>query len=263
MRTLLLTSMLFVSFSCIAVAENTNGQPITITADQSLEWYRNDLFFKAVKNVNVTQGETTLISNTLIAKYREGNSKNIDIYNIEAKGSVKIISRNTKAYGDKAIYNVDKGYAVMTGKTLRLVSDNQTVTAQDKFQYWIDKGRLEALGNATAVREGDTLVADKLVAIFIKNANGKQVLDQLEAIGNVVITTPDEVLKGKNAVYRAQTNIAELTDNVTITRGPNILKGAKAQVNLKTNISKIFGSSDGKAAGRVKGVFFPGAEKKP
>tara|TARA_R110001592_G_scaffold29350_9_gene106626 strand:- start:43902 stop:44711 length:810 start_codon:yes stop_codon:yes gene_type:complete len=237
-------------------------KPLEITADESLEWHRNELFFQAKKNVRAVQGATTLLSDVLVAKYRESKKSNMEIYNIQATGSVQIISAKSKAYGDKAVYNVDKGFAVMTGRNLRLVSEDQTVTARDKLQYWVNQGRLEAIGRAVAVREGDRVEADKLIAVFLEGADGKRVLKTLEAIGSVVITTPTEVLTGDRARYEAQTNIAELQDNVRITKGPNVLEGARAQVNLETNISKIFGSKD-KDGGRVKGVFYPRSEDKP
>ncbi len=235
-----------------------HSQPLEITAEDSLEWHRNELYFKANKNVHVTQGNTQLFSDILIAQYRDGKNGGMEIHTIKAGGNVRIISPQSKAYGDSAIYNVDKGFAVMKGRNLRLVSKDQTVTAHDKFRYWVNKGRLEAIGKAKAVRLGDQLEADKIIVTFKEDRHGKRTLKTLEALGNVVITTPDEVLTGELAIYQAATNIAEIHKNVRITRGPNILEGSRAQVNLETNISKIFGG-DGKK-GRVRGVFYPNSE---
>ena len=238
-------------------------EPLEITADESLEWHRNELYFKAVKNVRAVQGDTTLVSDVILAKYRDGKDSGIDIYEMQADGNVEIISAKSKAYGDKAIYSVDKSYAIMTGKNLRLVSDGQTVRAHDSFKYWVNDGRLEAIGEAVAMRGDDKLEADKIIAIFTEDKAGKRVLKTMEAIGNVVITTPDEILTGGRAIYKTSTNIAELHDNVKITRGNNVLKGKVAQVNMNTNISKIIGgasaSSDG--TGRVRGIFYPGEVK--
>lgn len=237
------------------------NEPLEITADESLEWHRNAFYFKAKTNVRAVQGDTTLYSDLLTAKYRDGKKGGMDIYAVHADGSVKIISQQSKAYGDKAVYSIDKGFAVMTGRNLKLVSEDQVVTARDKFQYWVNAGRLEAIGKAVAVRGGDKVEADKLIAIFTQGQSGKRVLKTLEAIGNVVITTETEVLHGERAIYSADTNIAELHENVKITRGPNVLEGTKAQVDLDTNISKIFGGSEN--GGQVRGVFYPGSEEKP
>ncbi len=263
----------FLFFTCMVfcfVAPNVNAQnglnpdskkPLEITADGTLEWHRNDLYFKAKNNVKAQQGGTTLLSDVLVAKYRDSKNGSMDIHTIKANGHVKIVSAKSTAYGDNAVYNLDKGYAVMTGRNLRLVSEDQTVRAHDKFQYWVNEGRLVALGNAVAVRDGDKLEADKIIAIFMQDKKGKRVLKTLEALGNVVITTPDEVLTGARAIYKSDTNIAELHDGVKITRGLNVLEGAHAQVDLGTNISKIFGGS-AETGGRVRGVFYPGSVEK-
>ncbi len=251
----------FMSLPACAQSE----EPIEITADDSLEWHRGKLYFKARKNVVAVQGATTLKSDSLTAKYKESKTSSMDIRTIEATGKVKILSGKSTAFGDKAIYDVKKGYAVMTGRDLKIVSDGQTVTAQSKFQYWVEKGRLEAIGDAVAIQEGDRLEADKIVTIFKEDKTGKRTLKELEAIGNVVITTPTEILTGNRATYNAETNMAELLESVKITRGENVLEGSRAQVNLETNVSKIFGGVIGEAGedGRVRAVFYPESAKKP
>lgn len=258
---------IFAGFCAGAFAQQKSnpdkGEPLEITADESLEWHRNENFFQAKKNVKAVQGQTTLNAALLTAKYREGKNGSMEIYAIEADGSVRIDSAENKAYGDKATYDIDKGYAVMTGKNLKLVSPDQTVTARDRFEYWVSEGKLTAIGNAVAIRAEDRLEASKIVAFFEEDAKGQRSLKRLEAHENVVITTPTEVLKGDKAVYTADTNEAELLGNVTIMRDPNILQGERAVVDLNTNISRIFGGNTGKSGGgRVRGVFFPGSEEK-
>jgi lipopolysaccharide export system protein LptA len=91
---------------------------------------------------------------------------------------------------------------------------------------------------------------------------GRRELDTLEATGNVIIKTGAETVTGSYGIYRAATNKAELTGGVTIKRGENILQGARAEVDLNTNTSRMFGGAGGQQ-GRVRGVFYPGSEKKP
>lgn len=256
------------SLSFAAEKSVVGKQPLEITAEESLEWHRNEQFFVARKKVRAAQGDTTLNSALLTAKYRDEEKGGMKIHTIIAEGGVEILSSVNKAYGDKATYDVDKGYAVMTGKNLKLVSPDQTVTAQDKMEYWSAEGKLQASGHAKAVREGDDIVADVLIAEFAQGAAGKRELKTLRAKGHVVITTPTEVLTGDEGVYEADTNIAEITGNVKVTRGQNVLEGEKAQVDLNTNISKMFGSNMDQngsktGSGRVRGVFYPGSEEKP
>lgn len=148
-----------------------------------------------------------------------------------------------------------------------MVSPDQTITAEDRFEYQVLEGRVVAVGRPKVVRpkpQGageDTLESDELVAILKDNGKGERVIDMMEAKGHVVITTPGEIVTGAYGVYKAGTNKIELSGGVTITRGPNVLEGERAVVDLDTNTSQMFGSPI--AGGRVRGVFYPGSEKKP
>jgi lipopolysaccharide export system protein LptA len=252
-----------------AAANADNKQPLEITADQTLEWHRNDNQFVANGNVVAKQGDTSIKSDKLVADYRQGKGKSqsFAIYQLTATGHVNIDSRGSTASGDKAVYDVDKGVATLTGDNLKLASPGQTVTARDKFEYRVNDGVLTATGGAVAVRGQDRIAADVMSAAFAKGAGGAGLgamagaggadknLERLDAGGHVVITTPDETLTGDKASYTAADNIARITGNVKITRGPNTLEGESAEVNLATNISTMRGGAS--EGGRVRGVFYP------
>lgn len=261
--------------STSAFAQQTNsGQPIEITASKTVEWLRNEKQYVARENVIVTQGNMQILSDLLTADYRDGATSSMEIFQITADGNVQIKDVKNTAYGDKGVYDVTNGVAVLTGQNLRLVSPDQTVTAKDRMEYHSNDRMAKAIGNARVVRAKDTLTANTITAYFKdqsapaspapKTASNAAVgggsLDRLEAEGNVVITTPTEVLRGSKAVYKADSNIAEVTGKVKIERGQNVMEGARAEVNLNTNVSKMFGST--KEGGRVRGVFFPGSSNK-
>lgn len=260
---LMCTALILISApsSLYAAGKSARQEPLEISAQESLEWHRNEKFFKASKDVVAKQGQTVLRAAVMTAEYKESAGKSMDIHTIKADGSVRIETGTNKAYGEHATYDLKKGYAVMTGRGLKMESPEQTVTATDRFEYWVQKGELSAVGNAKAVRAGDTLESERIQAYFTQDSKGSRALKSLEATGQVVITTETEVLTGERATYDAQTNLAQLIGNVKVRRGPNILEGDRAEVDLKTNISKMFGSKTN--GGRVKGVFFPGSEKSP
>ncbi len=259
-----------------ALAQTSNEQPIEITATKTVEWLRDQKQFVARENVIVTQGNMKILSDLLTADYRDGASSSMEIWQITAEGNVEIKDETNTAYGDHGVYDVPKGVAVLTGENLRLVSPDQTVTAKDRMEYHSNERLAKAIGNAKVVRAKDTLNANVITAYFkdesaapaakpepakaSNNPMGGGSLDRLEADGNVVITTPTEILRGSKAVYRADTNIAEITGKVRIERGENVMEGNRAEVNLTTNVSKMFGT--GKEGGRVRGVFFPGSNNK-
>lgn len=250
-----------------AQAQEPEEAPLEITADDTLEWHRNEMKFIARGQVIAAQGDVEIRSSTLTAHYRETDRSAIDIYRINADKNVIINSNEATAYGDEAVYDIDKGQAVMTGDNLKMISPDQIVTARDNFEYFVTDGRLIANGAVKIVRGEDTITTDRAIAFFSENAQGKRELQRLEAKGNVVITTPTEVLYGDQGHYDAASNIAEIYGNVKITRGPNILEGERAEVNLTTNISRMFGgtpSGDNTGGtGRVRGVFYPDSDNPP
>jgi len=245
-----------------------SGEPVEITADGSLEWNRTDKTFIARKNALAKQGPSSIKAETLTAHYRDGQGGGMDVHQVEAVTGVELKSNDSTAYGEKADYDLDKSYAIMTGKDLRLVSPEQTVTANDRFEYWVNSGKLNAVGNARVDRknakgETDTLQADTISAILKDNAQGERKLETLEAIGNVVITTPTEKVTGQRGIYHANTNKATLSGGVILHRGPNMLEGERAEVDMNTNTSQLFGGAVSPTqSGQVKGIFYPGSEKK-
>lgn len=243
-----------------AQENNARQQPLTITAQQTLEWHRDKKQYIARGQAVAAQGDVTIAAETLTADYREGAQRGMEIYRLTVEDDVEISAQGNVATGQKAVYEVDSGRAVMTGENLRLSSPDQIVTARDRFEYDVTAGRLSAQGHAVVTRGQDKLSADQVAAIFTEDAvTKKRVLKELTADGNVVITTPTEIIRGQNGVYDAARNIALLRGNVRIERGPNILEGAQAEVDLNTNISRMIGGGEGGQSGRVRGVFFPGS----
>jgi lipopolysaccharide export system protein LptA len=242
-----------------ATEDISNQQPLEITADKTLEWHRNANKYIARGNVEVKQGNVRIEAETITADYRETSTSSFDIYNLSAESNVRISSLEATAKGDKAIYNVDQGLAVMTGENLVMESPEQTVKARDNFEYYVLDGKLIANGNVIVIRQEDTITSDQMVAKFKENSAGKRELERLEAFGNVTIKTPTETLTGDNGYYEAISNTAKINGNVKITRGSNVLEGETAEVNLTTNISKMFGSPS--QGGRVRGVFYPEEDK--
>lgn len=246
---------------------NNSDKPIEITAGKTLEWHRNDHKYIARGQVKATQGDTSIFSETLTADYREGKTSSNEIYRLTADENVRVQNPTTTLYGDKAVYDVDKAYAVMTGNNLKMESPEQVVTARDRMEYWSAKGEALAIGNAKVVRGEDTINADVVKAVFHETPTGREI-KTLHANGHVVIVTPTETLTGDNGIYYAATNTAEIVGNVKIVRGPNVLEGVRGEVDLNTNISKIFGDPNAAAGvpgadGRVRGVFYPGSDKQP
>ncbi len=262
MRFFLLSLFILTTICHEAHAQITGSKEmVEISAGEALEWNQKDKQYTAKGSVEVKQGDVIINSDTLIADYREeGKNKGIEVYKITAIGNVVIKDSESIAVGDNAVYEVDSGLAVLTGGVLSVTTPTQKITASDKIEYNTVSGQAKAVGDATITQGTDKLSAQTITADFVKDAQGKQSLNRTKAVGGVTVKTADETLTGNNGVYNAKTNLVEIQGNVKIVRGPNVLEGDRAQVNLLTNISKIYGSPE--TGKRVKGVFFPGSEKK-
>jgi lipopolysaccharide export system protein LptA len=170
---------------------------------------------------------------------------------------VRIVSPTQRAFGDKGVYDVDNGILVLTGN-VRMETDTDRITARDSLEYWEKRNLAVARGNAIAERGENKLRADVLTAHFFKDAKGKSRVRQIDAFDNIVITTPDEIVRSNRGVYDVETGIAKLTGSVKITRGTNQLNGEYAEVNLNTGVSRLFGRGGG-----VRGIFTPETVGKP
>ena len=241
--------------------------PVEIHADNGIEWQQNAQAYIARGNAIAKQGDVTVRADQLIAYYRNNNAGGTDVWRIDALGKVRIGTPTQSAHGDKAVYDVDNGVLVLTGKVW-LETPEEKITARDSLEYWDKKNLAVARGDAVAVRGDKKLRADVMTAHFADApqkprgpqkpaAKGKAQddsgrLKQIDAFNNVVVTGPTEVVRGNQGVYYADTGIAVLTGNVRITRGNNQLNGERAEVNMNTGVSKLTGGGR-----RVGGYFIP------
>lgn len=208
-----------------AFAEDKNV-PLEITADKALEWNQTDKTYIARGSAIAKQGTLSVKSDTLTAQYAGENKSTSDINFLTADGHVTLISGNNTATGDKATYDLTAGKAILSGSRPKIVEEG-----------------------------GNILIAD-LITVWTKD----NALDHAEATGNVEITGKDgQTATGEKATFTAATNIAELIGNVKIVQGTNTLQGDRAEINLTTHVSKMTGQ---KNSSRVKGVFYPGSDKK-
>lgn len=199
--------------------------PLEITADTALEWNQTEKTYIARGNAIARQGDMSVKADTLTASYAGANGSTSDITLLNADGHVTLTSGQDVATGDKAVYDLVTGKAVLSGPRPKIVQNGK-----------------------------NTLEADQIIVWTKSN-----VLDHAEAIGHVVITSGSQVATGDKATYTAATTMSELIGNVKVKQGDNWLQGDRAEMNMTTHISKMYGQ---KGTGRVKGVFYPGAGKK-
>ena len=234
------------------------GQPIEITADEGIEWRRNEKVYIASGNARATRGDVQLYGDILSAFYRDSADGGSEVYRVEAHGNVRILSPSEAVYGDDGYYDVDRGVVALTGEGLRLETGGDSITAKESLEYWEAKSLAVARGGAVASRGDQSLSAEVLVGHFRKDEAGRLVLRQVDAQGQVRIKTPSEFISGDNGVYYVDKQFAELTGGVKITRGEAQLNGEYAEVNLATGVSRLLAAPPGGTSDtRVHGLFVP------
>ncbi len=109
-------------------------------------------------------------------------------------------------------------------------------------------------GAVDATRGTTNLKSDTLTVTYadVKQPDGTTKTDatDLDAKGNVIITTPKETITGDWAKYDPQAEKLVVGGNVKLVQGTTTLLGQELHTDLKTNRTQMMG-------GRVKGSFLP------
>jgi len=232
-----------------------SGAPIDIEADDGIEWRRDENVYIARGNAHAARGDMSVDADSLIAHYRDNGGGRTQIYMIEADGHVVLKTKDAQIVGDRAVYDLEQGAAIVTGRAIRASSKEQFVTARDSLEYWNQQGAVVARGNAVAGQPDREIHADLLTGYFRVEPNGAKKMYQVEGTGNVRLLSQGNVARARKLVYNLDTDVAVLEGDVKITRGKNQLNGQRAVYNLKTGQAKITGGG-----GRVKTLLVPGSE---
>jgi lipopolysaccharide export system protein LptA len=239
--------------SFAAEKKDAAAQAIEIEADNGIEWVRDKQMYIAKGNARAARGDAQIFSDQLTAYYRDGakgeksDKGGQDIFRVDADGHVRVVSKENKAFGDKAVYHVDQAVFVLVGDSLRLVTNRAKITARDSLEYWETRQLAVARGGAIAVSGESRIKADILTAHIDETGQGE--IKQIDAFGNVVVSTRNVIARGAEGVYNPASSIATLCGGVKITRGGDQLNGECAEVNLKSGKSRLIGGRS-----RVKGL---------
>ncbi len=98
--------------------------------------------------------------------------------------------------------------------------------------------------------QGQTRLRADRVDLY-RDSSGDMV--RAEARGNVYYVTPEQTLRGNQAVYTVANDTLVLTGDVILTQGESVLTGARVTYNTRTGVARM----DGGGSGRVQGVFVP------
>jgi lipopolysaccharide export system protein LptA len=173
-------------------ASGGDDGPIRIQADSGIEWQQNQRVYIARGNAVAGRGNNEVRADMLIAYYREKagakrdpkteantglagglsaeGGDNIEIFRVEAVGNVVLKHEASTVVGERAVYDIDQGVAMITGANLKLTTATDVVTARDSLEWYEGKQIAVARGDAVATRSGKTIKADILTAYMRKSA---------------------------------------------------------------------------------------------
>ncbi len=245
-----------------ATASSGGDGPLDISAEESLEWYKDEGLYVARGKARAARGDTVVEADLLTAKKRDGATKEGaggDMAFLTAEGNVKISDPRQQVFGEKAVYDLDLKTVKVTGPNLKYLTADNVVTARDSLEYFEDKAVAVARGRALAEHKKNRIEADVLTAFFARDKTGALALDHMTAQGQVVVVTEDGgVARAQRGYYDAKKDVVYLMDQVRITRGQTQLAGDKAEVNFATGQSRLL--NDG--SGRVRALLPSSGEKK-
>ena len=203
----------------------TGKLPVDIQADNAIEWHQDQKAYVARGHASAVRGTSTIYADVLTAYYRETKGKGAEVFRIAAEGNVHIVTPSQEIFGEHGVYDADRQVGVLTGQGLRLTTKTDIVTARDSLEYYEATKLAVARGDAVAVRGQDRLRADTLIAHFAdsstaagpgpskdgksdknvksdkgdktgkdgKDGDANSSLDRLDGVGNVVITTAQDI----------------------------------------------------------------------
>ena len=233
------------------VMAQDQNEPLTIEADDLLEWNQTEGIYTAKGNAVAVQGEAEIRGSLLVATY-DPDAESADIEVITATGKVSFKDETSAANGSKLIYNIATSDYRVEGPKAAVSGTRGKITASNSIDLDTqpdESQEMVALGDAVYTDDtGRVFAGDRLVALFAPDGS----LSTLDAKGNVsVVSGAGREATGDAATYDAKTEAATVTGNVEIIDGANIMRGGHAEVDLKTGNSRMLSSGDG---GRVSGI---------
>jgi lipopolysaccharide export system protein LptA len=228
-----------------------SGKPIEISAENGIEWRKDERLYIARGNALAVQGDSSVKGDILTAYFGLDDK----IARWVAEGHVEVKNGTSTSYGDIANYDATTKVLVLTGKALKTVTEKETVTARDQLEFWREQDAVVAKGDVVIVQSETTIHADEATAYFRREADGKKKMYQMEATGKVRIDKRKQTAFSDKLVYQPNTEIAVLTGNVVMYDGENRYEGGKAELDLKNDVSRLL--ANGTNDGRVHTVIKP------
>lgn len=241
----LLSALLLGAQAGAQPATFSDGGDLEITAEEGIEWQRDEQLYLARGNAVARRDDLTVRADVLAAHYRRAPDGQERIIRVEAIGQVQVETASERVFGDRAVYYVDERVLRFTGEDLRLQTEGERVTAKESLEYFetAEGGPLAVARGAAVLQrldEGDRVEGEVISARFSPGEGpSRATLREVEAEGNVRVTSDEVFASGERGLYYVAEQKAILDGDVKVTRGQNQLNGARAEIDLRTGVSRL------------------------
>ena len=213
-----------------------SSQPIDISAEDGLEWRRDEHLYIARGSAKAIRGKGTAEADILMAFYDDTGKK---LQRLVGEGNVVLTSDRTVMTGQHGDYNVPDRFLRLTGDNLSIKTKNETITSSKAIDYWAGEKIVKTRGD-TKITQKDTVITSNNSTIYLhKDGSKKGEAYQIESNGNVKITTPKQVATANRLIHNIEKDISVLTGNVLIVEGDRRIRGDRAEIDHKTGISRL------------------------
>jgi len=218
-----------------------SGAPIQIDASNGIECDQDKQKCTAKGNIKVTQGDARMTCDQLIAYFKKDTKNQQNIDRIEAMGNVHAWStkEDRHIYSDYGHYDVNQQFLTLKGTKIRIEADQARLVTSGKATFDQKSMIAHTTARSFMSREDRTLQADTLEAHFMEGKQGEVVLSHITGYGNVVVSSPQDIIEGDKGHYDAKTEVAKMDGNIIVTRADTRITGNSGEVNMRTGQSKI------------------------
>ena len=235
--------------SKIIKIENPKGK-IALNADDKFADVKADIgFYNQEENkIEAKQNVVVIYDQSTTLKT---NSAEYDFSKALGEGNHPVYAEGDwgKLWAEGFLYDKKEDKLYLIGKT-KIVHEESVLDALEQVVYSKNLNQIEAIGNVVVTQPDKTLYADRAV-IYLDNSSKQTILKKIEAFQNVIVKTGDGQIKGDYGVYEPNNNLLELSGNVEMKKDNNLIYGDKATFDMLTSVFKLISKSK---QDRVSGV---------
>ena len=181
-----------------------------MTADKETQVYQRENKTVSLGNAHIIRDQNDLQADKIVGWFSKNNKK--DLEQAAAYGNVVIQTAKENIKGGEGYYYADEG----------------------KIEIYAETRDTKNPRKSVMIKQDDNTLHAKQVTVYTSK-DGKNELQKVVAVGEVVVKTQEETITGNKGIYEPQKNKVEVfaaNVPVEIVQGENVLHAQKVEVRL-------------------------------